>query len=715
MRRLSATLALLCLAALPFASMPAAAVDLDPTRIFPDPIIAGDFVQFSEDSISPGPKYQSGIQELEDLYPKVIDVDPIGALVGMPGVKSVGDRKIHVITVTDESVDDAGKVDLYISMSIHGLERAGLEGSVRFIEDIARGWDAEQDGEDPYLLSNGDPDRPYFREMTASQVLKAARIVFVDLNPDGWAAGDRRPGTGVSFKRGNDHAYPGGIPGPLCCVDLNRQWPTLGYARSDGLQYKTLNEPEAKAGHKLIEEYLGVPEGAADLHGENEDNVLLAIMFPAGQFDPRGLAQQVELAESIKYNVNNSVFPGAGGALKDTNDEVYPAEYHTAYDAIGYDDAGFQGDYLVQRGILEMDHEYILSNVAPNSVFIPALEQIHVDTTRELLKATIVTTIQSEKIGYEADLGGPVGYVRNREVLRHTDQGVPDPPFGFDQKPYASTSMQYYRDLSEYAKPALSPLSVAEVTDGSELRGLHTVVVTNRHGQSKAFWSSLRDFAEDGGNVVLTDAALQGLADLGVVEADAIDLVKQDAGKIENPDRDHPLLEDVTGVVGQTYFEVPLGFPFPHGNIGNQSPAWIVGSDAWSAAGGTVAGNVGEDVALGAVKLGKGKVSIFGAVLPDASQKFAHTQGLADYAVTYAGNAILVNALVGDFEGDDDGPTNDDDDGPGGDDVDPGGDGGVGGAGDGRDLPATGGGWPLLGAGVALAGAVIARTRRSRG
>lgn len=709
--RLIAALAVLILAAVAALASPAAAVDPTcPLRVFPDPACTVDFVQY--DSLSPAPQYLTGIQELEDLYPDVIDVRDLADLVGMPGTTSYGGREIPAITVTDESVSNANKVDLYISMSIHGLERAGLEGGVRFIEDIARGWKTEQDGGADFMLSNGDPERPYYREMTATQVLKAARLVFVNLNVDGWDAGDRDvPDDGQAlFKRGNDHEYDGAIPGPLCCVDLNRQWPTLGYSRSDGEQYKTLAEPEAQLGHKLIEDHLDIPEGAADLHGENEDNVLLAIMFPGGQFDPRGLAQQVELAESIKYNVNHSVFPGAAGVLAESNDEVYPAEYHTAYDAIGYDDAGFQGDYLVQRGILEMDHEYILSNIAPGSVFIPALEQIHVDTTRELLKATIVTTIQSDKITYTANLKGRAGYVVNDKVLRHTDPGIPDPPFGFDQKPYASTSMQYYRDLAKYTTTPLEPIRAAAVATGAALRNLDTVVVTNRNGQSDAFWKSLRTFAEQGGNVVLTDAAMKGLIDLGIVEDGQVTRILQDAGKVENVDREHPLLEGVRGIFGQTYFEVALGYPF--GVEGDQSPAWYVDTEAWEKAGGTTAATAGDGTALGSMDIGDGTLSVFGAVLPDASQKFPHAQGLADYAVTYGANAILVNAMTyGQVRGSGDGDADGDGDG------DPDGDGDVGNEdddrtdGDGSTLPATGGGLALLGAAALVAGARVVRRR----
>ena len=715
-RRLLSLVAAVSIAASALLIGPAAAVDPLPTRVFRDPIVAGDFVQYSDDSLSPGPKYLSGLNQLEQLYPKVVRVAPIGKLVGMPKVKSFGGREIPVTIVTDKSVPNTDKVDLYISMSIHGLERAGLEGGVRFIEDIARGWYTEQSGGADFILANGDPDRPYYKAMTASQVLRRARLVFVDLNPDGMAAGDRPPAGQSLYKRGNDHEYSDPLPGPLCCVDLNRQWPTLGYGRGDGEQYKTLSEPEAKAGYKLIEDFLDVPEGAADLHGENEDNVLLAIMFPGGQFDPRGLAQQVELAESIKYNVNHSVFPGAAGLLKDVNDEVYPAEYHTAYDAIGYDDAGFQGDYLVQRGILEMDHEYIFSNLAPGSVFVPALEQVHVDTTRELLKATIVTTIQSDKITYTADLKGRAAYVKNNKVLRHTDPGLPKPPFGFKQKPYASTSMQYYRDLAKYTTTPLEPISVRDVADRKGLRKLDTIVVTDRHVASAAFWKSLRTFMRDGGNIVLTDAALQGLGDLDIVGDKAVARVLQDAGKVEDVDHEHPLLEGVSGIFGQTYFEVSLGFPFDV--EGNQSPAWFVDTEAWEAAGGTTAATAGDGTALGSIEIGDGTLSIFGAVLPDASQKFPHTQGLADYAVTYGANAILVNAMTagqvvgagkggngnGNGSGDDDGGngTGDDDGG-----------GGVGAGGDDRNLPAPGGGLVATGL-LTLAGGAWLLRRRTR-
>ena len=683
MRRLQTLVALLALVAVaavpaiattPSAEAPLAAASLveepDPNRVFQEPLLSTDYVQYTPDPVTGESQYLSGLAELQRRYDDVIDITPIGELVGAPELKSAGGREIPVVEITDESVPDKGKIDLYFSMSIHGLERAGLEGGVRFIEDIAKAFYTERDGGADYILSNGDPGTEFYREMTATEVLQTARLVFVNLNPDGWSDGDRANGPSAGFKRGND-----GIS------DLNRQWPTLGWARSSGSQYETMSQPEAQAGRKLIEEYLGVPEGAADLHGEVGDDVLLAIMFPAGQFDPLQLQKQFQLASSIKHNVNNSVHPGAAGVLSSSplppvsDIKPQPAEFHTAFDAIGYDDAGFKGDYLVQQGILEMDHEYIFSNLVPNNVWIPELTQIHVDTTRELLKATIVTTIQEHEIAYTADLGGTVGYIRNPEVLRHTDPGVPEPPFDFEQQPYESSSMQYYEDLSKYVAPGsrLQGLNANAVASGGLLKAIDTLVITDRDVPTyvdgngdivpvdrEAFWGAVREFAEAGGNVVLTDRAVQGVVDLGLVPDGSVTGLKQYAGQITEIDREHPLLAGVNGIVGQTYFEVPLGYPVTR----DSAPAWGVAEDAWDAAGGTIAAYLGSDyydglvasakvevpgtgeaVGLGTAPLGDGQVTIFGAILPDASQAEPHTQGLADYAVTYGGNAILVNAL----------------------------------------------------------------------
>ena len=55
----------------------------------------------------------------------------------------------------------------------------------------------------------------------------------------------------------------------------------------------------------------------------------------------------------------------------------------------------------------------------------------------------------------------------------------------------------------------------------------------------------------------------------------------------------------------------------------------------------------GGEPTLGTMALDEGRVTIFGAILPDAGNVGPNTHGLADYAVTYAGNGILMNILRG--------------------------------------------------------------------
>src|SRR3712207_4540495 len=73
----------------------------DVERVFPEPLARTRFIQFTPDPVTGRSEYLDGIAELEERYPAVIDVTPIGDLVGMPGVTSVGGRALPVITVTD--------------------------------------------------------------------------------------------------------------------------------------------------------------------------------------------------------------------------------------------------------------------------------------------------------------------------------------------------------------------------------------------------------------------------------------------------------------------------------------------------------------------------------------------------------------------------------------------------------------------------------------
>ena len=54
---------------------------------------------------------------------------------------------LMVVRVTDESVPDKGKKRYALSLSIHGIERAGVEGGTRAMEDLVTACDDGAGGE----------------------------------------------------------------------------------------------------------------------------------------------------------------------------------------------------------------------------------------------------------------------------------------------------------------------------------------------------------------------------------------------------------------------------------------------------------------------------------------------------------------------------------------------------------------------------------------
>ena len=118
-----------------------------------------------------------------------------------------------MLRVTDERVPDAGKKRYAVSLSIHGIERAGVEGGTRAVEDLVTAVH-DASATDQRIVPDGTiDDAPTFAD-----VLKHAIVYFTYPNPDGWRRGSVTSG-GVSFQRYNGNG-----------VDLNRDWPDVGFA-----------------------------------------------------------------------------------------------------------------------------------------------------------------------------------------------------------------------------------------------------------------------------------------------------------------------------------------------------------------------------------------------------------------------------------------------------------------------------------------------------
>ena len=244
------------------------------------------------------------------------------------------------------------------------------------------------------------------------------------------------------------------------------------------------------------------------------------------------------------------------------------------------------------------------------------------------------------------------------------ERGWPDP----GQIGYRVTSMKFWKMLRKYAKPGLKKVTERQIESRNSWKRLDTIVITNR--VYKGLARELKAWVRKGGNLVLTDKAIKMLKKMRIVKGKgAVNKQEFYAGYInfasdkKDVTYDDPLAKKINlpgaaeGQGGdevhrrQTYEPVPLGIAIQSidGDDSNNSPVWAVSASAWNKvkkarAVGTSGGT--DRVSFGEIKLGKGRIRIVGAVLPDPTEKFDHPFGLANYALTYAGYQVLKNALT---------------------------------------------------------------------
>jgi len=354
---------------------------------------------------------------------------------------STGDRAHHdmvVVRVTDETVPDAGKKRYALSLSIHGIERAGVEGGTRAMEDIVTAFTTR--------LSNGqtraqqtvvpraiDPAAPTFAD-----VLKNTIIYFTYPNPDGWQRGslaNAGNGPGVFFQRYNGNG-----------VDVNRDWPDIGFSFRP---YSGLSEPESRALAGFFSDVRangGSFAAGDDLHGQPFADALSYTLLPHGRhpFD-----KDIRIRETAKTIHNNSeqalawspiIQPndapqgGAAGCAPDTPvgtpcSKIYGQTWGSVYDTINYTTTGALGDYFdssVGLGADGIDNEMSFSHLDKNITFDPHTEQLHVDGNKALIYAHLAE-LAHPAVGL-FDAPGRKGYVPGRRVAAGARDAQPIPP-----------------------------------------------------------------------------------------------------------------------------------------------------------------------------------------------------------------------------------------------------------------------------------------------
>jgi hypothetical protein len=333
-----------------------------------------------------------------------------------------------VARVTDENVPDKGKKRYTLSLSIHGIERAGAEGGIRAIEDLVTAGTLGTAGR-PILPKDAGPS-PTFGE-----TLRNTIIYFTFPNPDGWRRGSVSEG-GVFFQRYNGNG-----------VDLNRDWADIGFQHR---YYSATSEPETRAFdsfYRNVEASSGQFTAGDDLHGQAEDDALSFTLLPHGRHDYskdlriRNSAIKIHNAtyEMVKWSpiVQPNDAPRGGnpvgcapGAIGDNCAKIYGQTWGTVYDTINYTTAGTLGDWFDSStglGADGIDNEMSFSHLDKNIVFDPHTEQMHVDGNKALIYAHVSSMLNPASGRFDAP--GRKGYVPNTR-LKRSARSAPPPPEG---------------------------------------------------------------------------------------------------------------------------------------------------------------------------------------------------------------------------------------------------------------------------------------------
>ncbi|MDQ3954219.1 MAG: hypothetical protein M3285_01530 [Actinomycetota bacterium] len=362
-------------------------------------------------------------------------------------------RRIHMFRVTDETSNIPLKDRKWFVFpsSIHGIERAGAEGSVRAAEDLAT-WGAcenlgaekveahadyvdcegevtgETEGK-PYPLLEASPNK----SLSTGDALKKAVVVFIFPNPDGWLRGDRFrdrvPGSSY-YQRYNGNG-----------VDLNRDWPTSGFTFRP---YTPASEPETKAFSKILPK-LGPKDkngnakwaGGIDLHGQLIDRAFSFTLLGAGEHDYAKNQRIVQLVKEAYLDAENRL--GYSPLIKpneapESDPGIYGVQWGTVWDTIDYTITGGIGDWInnpIGLNADGIDNEMSASHLANCGVgtcFDPDIEQLHVDGNKSLIYGMINFSLIGEDTTF--DTKGRVAYVKNPgRISAKTDRLVHPPKF----------------------------------------------------------------------------------------------------------------------------------------------------------------------------------------------------------------------------------------------------------------------------------------------
>jgi hypothetical protein len=418
-------------------------------RVFPDPhgclrglplaspwakgnICAVQFIQW-EDALA-------GVRFLEERFPRYVSLVNVSDIydgafrsAGIPSETMARDHKdLYAIKVTDakSSIPETERKHFVYSLSIHGIERAGLEGGIRAAEDLVTWAACEEDPDASPACSSEGPFpkkilEPTDSGPTAGEVVRNGVVYFFFANPDGWARGNLTSG-GVAYQRYNGNG-----------MDLNRDWPAVGYTEP---LYTPWSEPETRGfGRYLLDVKSKTAankfDGSIDLHGMLTARSFSFTLLGAGQRDYRKNAVTVETAiltfrdseERLSWSPLIAPADSCPGEIQEPafggNVPMCSDQWGTVWDTIDYQVTGAFGDWAdspIGLDSVGIDNEMALShlgNCGTGTCFVPEVEQLHVDGNKGLIYSQIAALLFEKPVAYEP--GGAVGYVLDPVRIRN--------------------------------------------------------------------------------------------------------------------------------------------------------------------------------------------------------------------------------------------------------------------------------------------------------
>jgi hypothetical protein len=677
-------------------------------RVFLEPQTSVDYIQF-QDEFEPAmnlleelyPRYLDFTTVAEEFD------EPMAVSLGPDGLPAwhqddTGDGfPFHIAVVTDESVPDAGKEYVFLTNG-HAAEPCGREGDIRFLEDLLI-WRTNDPG---HVLDDGTGLTGERHEVTVAELLRKTKIYLVNTVPDGWSMGDRSNGGNAFSSNGN---YGGINSNRVAFHDgwVFPDDPTLygnGYTtltQPEGAIVRYFEDVRRTELHgrpfaAAADMHGPVPVGAVLLHDQNvTPEKLVRLEDFAERIEQKMEEALAAYTTAPGAEVYEQVMDAAGGVrdevLRAYTEHVGPvgekaayitlewAEYAAIWDHLDYTVTGTWGGWAASDAGLGADS---ISYEIDCLVYVPyggAEQQLFVDNIRAIVEATVVhasVLADLEPEGYE--LGGPVGFYEPGWRATDADgnparppQGSRSPVYGHvAQRHYDVSNTDYFRDLRHLVPNPV--IEAGEADLGPVLRRVDSFVVSDAVADDA---EALERFARRGGTVVLTDSALRALPEIAGVSEAAIDRGFAYVGYTDL-DRTHPMTEGLYDRARQMYDPVGIGYPllmerdqyWPCDTVTteceesptvNSAPIWSVARDAWEEAGGVTVGTVDppkdrkrgaegtatDRTAIGTLKLGRGEVVIFGALLPRPTERFDHWFGLNPYTISIAGQTLLLRAL----------------------------------------------------------------------